>query len=232
MSSSSRSDELEQLAFSETLAGYDRWSTSYDREENPAIAMTAWQLDRAPLDCAGQDVLELGCGTGRNAQRVLDEGARSYTGVDGSTGMLAVARSRLRDPRAQWLIAELLAPWQPPRTFDLAIVLLVLEHLPRLDDLVGNLAAAVRPGGRIRIVDLHGDLLGAGWNARFGEGAERVRFTSTAHATPAIRAALAPHFDVEIDEFMADDELVAAIPIVAKHRGTRVLVDIRGTRRA
>ncbi|HEX5062517.1 MAG TPA: methyltransferase domain-containing protein, partial [Kofleriaceae bacterium] len=89
----------EQLAAQDTLAGYDRWAASYDAEPNALMSATAWVLDRAPLGCADCDVLELGCGTGRNAQRVIAEGARSYTGLDGSQGMLAVAAQRYNDPR-------------------------------------------------------------------------------------------------------------------------------------
>lgn len=219
---------------SETMSGYDRWASTYDREENTAIAMASWLLDREPLGCAGLDVIELGCGTGRNARRVLAEGARGYLGVDGSSGMLAVAQDRVGDPRAQWLTADLLAPWQPPRAFDLALVVLVLEHLPRLDAIAAALAAAVRPGGRLRIVDLHRDRLAAGSIAQFQEGDAQVRFSSTAHETAAIREAFAPAFDVADDairEIEADDELIAAIPKVAKHRGMRVMIDVSGTRR-
>src|SRR5688500_1417055 len=91
------------LAPEETLAGYDRWAGSYDAMANPMVAATELVLDRAPLACTGLDVIEFGCGTGRNVARVLREGARSYRGVDGSPGMLARARAEIADPRASFV---------------------------------------------------------------------------------------------------------------------------------
>jgi len=87
----------EFLAPSDTLSGYDRWAASYDHETNPVIAATSWVLDHAPLGCADAEVVELGCGTGRNIPRVLGEGARSYVGVDGSYGMLNMASANVID---------------------------------------------------------------------------------------------------------------------------------------
>ncbi|MGE5185016.1 MAG: class I SAM-dependent methyltransferase, partial [Acidobacteriota bacterium] len=154
-----------QLAAADTLGGYDRWAPSYDVEPNALIAATAWVLERAPLGCSGVDVLDVGCGTGRAAQRVLAEGARSYTGLDGSQGMLAVATQRYRDPRISFGLVDLLAPWSLPRQFDFALVSLVLEHLPSVDALLVSLARAIKPGGRVRIVDLHPERVATGSSA-------------------------------------------------------------------
>lgn len=219
------------IPHADTIAGYDRWSSSYDTEDNPAIALTGWMLDRVPLGAGGRDVLELGCGTGRNARRVLDEGARSYLGVDGSAGMLAVAAQRVTDPRAAWAPADLLAPWLPPRRFELALVALVLEHLPSLAPLAETLAGVVQPGGRVRIVDLHAERIAAGFIAQFVEDGAKSYFTSTAHAVDALRAALEPAFELTIDEVIATDDLIARIPKLARQRGGKVGIDLRGTRR-
>src|SRR2546428_114342 len=97
------------LDFAETLDGYDRWAASYDVEPSALVSATAWVLDRAPLGCADADVLELGCGTGRHAQRVIEAGARSYTGLDGSPGMLAIATQRYPDNRINFGTVDLLS---------------------------------------------------------------------------------------------------------------------------
>jgi SAM-dependent methyltransferase len=229
--SSASDPSTQHLPATETLRGYDRWAQTYDRVDNPAVASSSWILDRAPLDCRDQDVVELGCGTGRNALRVLAEGARSYTGVDGSRGMLAVASERVPDPRAHWIEADLVASWTSPRTYDLALVVLVLEHLPRLDVLASSLASAVRPGGRIRIVDLHHDVIDAGAIAQFDDGGANVRFTSVAHPVDAVRDALdAAGFDVELRIHLVTDEMATAIPKLAKYRGRPHDIDITGVR--
>lgn len=221
-----------QLSPGETLAGYDRWSISYDHEDNPMIHATSWVLDRAPLGCADADVLELGCGTGRHVARVISEGARSYLGIDGSAGMLAMATRHHVDPRVAFERVDLNVPWTSPRQFDYALVVLVLEHLPMLDDLAHTLARAVRPGGRVRIVDLHPERIATGSLAHFHDGRAQVRFASVAHPVMAIGDALERvGFDVVRRDWLATDTMIAGVPAVAKHRGLKIVLDLKATRR-
>jgi SAM-dependent methyltransferase len=222
----------EQLASQETLAGYDRWAASYDSEPNALVSATAWVLDRAPLGCADCDVLELGCGTGRNAQRVISEGARSYTGLDGSQGMLSIAMQRYNDPRVTFAAVDLLAPWTTTKQFDFAMVVLVLEHLPVIDPMFLSLARALKPGARVRIVDLHPERIATGSAAHFRDGMTNVQFSSVAHSLPMLCATFdAVGFDVVRRDWLATDTMVAAVPGLAKHRGTKVVMDLKLTRR-
>ena len=222
----------EFLPPSETLSGYDRWAQSYDLETNPVIVATGWVFDHAPLGCADCDVIELGCGTGRNVSRILGDGARGYLGVDGSRGMLERAEGSSRDRRVQFGYADLMAPWNAPRTFDFGLVVLVLEHLPTLDLCFESLARAVRPGGRVRIVDLHPERIVQGSFAHFREGVTQVRFASIAHPVGAICAALdGAGFDVVRRDWLTTDTLVSAVPSLAPLRGQKLLIDLKATRR-
>ena len=215
-----------------TLEGYERWASSYDQLDNPRVAATAWVLDHAPLEVAGRDVIELGCGTGRHAARVIASGAASYTGVDGSPAMLAVGRQRTDDPRVAWLEADLRVAWQPPRAYDVALVVLVLEHLTELDTLAATLAGAVRPGGHVRIVDLHPERILAGAVAHFHDGETLVKFASVAHPVAEVCAALArAGFAATARSWAADDALLAAVPRAAKHRGQPLVLDLTAVRR-
>jgi SAM-dependent methyltransferase len=222
----------EFLAPSDTLRGYDRWSLSYDTETNPVIAATAWVLDHAPLGCADQEVVELGCGTGRNIGRVIGDGARSYVGVDGSYGMLNMASMNVADQRVSFVAQDLMTPWKPTKQFDLGMIVLLLEHMPMLDVLFESLARAIKPGGRVRIVDLHPERIVTGSFAHFREGVTEVRFASVAHPVGAICAALdGAGFDVVRRDWLAADALVGAVPSLARHRGLKLLIDLKATRR-
>ncbi len=222
-----------QLAPGETLQGYDRWSQSYDHEDNPLVTATSWVLDRMPLGAADCDVLDLGCGTGRNAWRVLGEGARSYTGVDGSDGMLSIATQQNRDPRVRFMRADLLSPWRLDTQIDLAMMVLVLEHLPTLDAIAQTLSHVVKAGGRLRIVDLHPERVATGTLAHFHDGAQDVQFASVAHNMSVVVDTLdAAGFDVVRRDWLASDSLVTAVPQLAKYRGLKIVIDIKATRRA
>jgi len=222
----------EFLTPADTLSGYDRWSRSYDGDGNPVLEATSWVLDRTPLACGDCDVVEMGCGTARNAARAIAEGARSYTGVDGSIGMLHVAGAQIRHPRISLVHADLMQPWLSARMFDLALVVLLLEHLPSLDPLCETLARSIRPGGKVRIVDLHPERIASGALAYFHEGNTEVRFASKAHPVAALSAALeAVGFDVVRRDWLASDAMVSAVPRLANLRGVRVLIDIKAVRR-
>jgi SAM-dependent methyltransferase len=223
-------DEL--LASQDTLSGYDRWAASYDAEPNALVSATAWVLDRAPLGCADCDVIELGCGTGRNAQRVIAEGARSYTGLDGSHGMLSVAMQRYNDPRISFAAVDLLSPWTTTDQFDFALVVLVLEHLPLIDPMFISLARALKPGARVRVVELHPERVATGSFAHFRDGRTNVHFASVAHNVPMLCATFeAVGFEVVRRDWLATDTMVAAVPGLTKHRGVKLVLDLKLTRR-
>jgi malonyl-CoA O-methyltransferase len=217
-----------QLPHAATLAGYDRWAASYDATANPMVAATAWALRTRPFDVAGEDVVEFGCGTGRHAGAMLAAGARSFTGLDGSAGMLAIARTALAEPRVHWVQGELAPTPFAAGTFDRALVVLVLEHVPALTAVAMELARVLRPGGALRVLEIHPDLVAAGTGAHFHDGGAEVRFTSVPHTHAALLGALmdARFTLARIGEPAAAGDLLYAVPRLAKHAGRRVLLDV------
>lgn len=231
----SRSDAIPPA---DTLRAYDQWAAHYDADDNPLVAATGLCLAQRPLQVAGARVVELGCGTGRNAPAVLAAGAASYTGVDGSAGMLAEARRRVPEAsaaRCTWIEAELAqlpALATPGDAYDAALIVLVLEHLAELDGTFRALAGWLKPGATVRLLELHPDRIAAGTVAHFHQDGVEKRFTSTAHAVPDLTAALQRcGFAVEVaHEVTADEALIAAVPRLAKHAGKRVVLDVLARR--
>lgn len=222
------------IAARDTLRAYDRWAHGYDHDDNPLVAATAWALAQQPLEVRGARVVELGCGTGRHAAALLGAGAAGYVGIDGSPGMLAVARAKLGDPRCSWIEADLAAlpaPAGPP--CDAALIVLVIEHLAELGGMLAGAARWLRPGASLRLVELHPERVAAGTVAHFADGGVERRFASVAHPVPEVLAALvaAGFGEVEADTWIADDELIAHAPRLAKHRGRPVVLDVRARRR-
>ena len=225
------------IAPADTLRAYDDWAKHYDADDNPLVAATGLCLQLRPLQLPGARVVELGCGTGRNAAAVLAAGAARYTGVDGSQGMLTKARLAVHDERCTWVHAELTR--LPPLPtgdagYDAALIVLVLEHLTELDGAFTALASWLRPGGRLRLLELHPERVAAGTVAHFHQDGVERRFTSTAHSVAELRAALDRcGFLVErVDEPVADEAMIAKVPRLAKHAGKRVVLDVQAHRSA
>ena len=104
-------------------------------------------LDRAEV-AAGQDVLDVGCGTGRlataAAQRVGPSGA--VTGLDRNDGMLAVAR---RSGGVAWRQGDAHDLPFPDASFDRVTCAFVLMFLDDPAVALAETVRVLRPGGRL-----------------------------------------------------------------------------------
>ncbi len=128
----------------DTRAGYDLWSDSYDDTPNPVVAMderhTFALLDPRP----GEQVLDLGCGTGRYLTKLSVAGTAHSVGVDFSLGMLRAARRRVSVGHLVCADLQRDLPFAG-RTFDATLCALVGEHLERLHTTLRESFRALRP---------------------------------------------------------------------------------------
>jgi hypothetical protein len=147
-------------------------------------------------------------------------------------GMLDMAMQRYTDPRNSFGAEDQQAPCALPHPFDFALISLVLEHVPNVEPMFVSLARAMKPGARVRILDLHPERVAAGSQARFREGAHEVHFTSVAHSVPMLCAGLeAVGFDTVRRDWLATDTMASAVPGLTKYRGLKLVLDLVLTRR-
>lgn len=123
---------------------------AYHRVSNPQVDWGTVVLARLPLD-GGECVLDVGCGTGRLTERLLERLPRGrVVGIDQSSNMVRVARDHLQPQgrRVQLVVADAAAlPMreQADAVFSTATFHWVLDH-PRL---FRSLYDALKPGGRL-----------------------------------------------------------------------------------
>lgn len=96
--------------------------------------------------CAGQDVLEAGCGEGYGADLIASV-ARHVTALDYDEA--TVAHVRARYPRVEVLSGNLAALPIPDASVDVVVNFQVIEHLWDQPQFVTECARVLRPGGRL-----------------------------------------------------------------------------------
>jgi SAM-dependent methyltransferase len=150
----------QQIAYYRARAGeYDEWFLRQGRYDRGPELNARWfaevaEVRRALAEIAPAGrVLELACGTGLWTQ-TLAQTAERVTAVDSSPEALALNRERLRDPRVEYVAADLFA-WRPLTTYDMVFFSFWLSHVP--PDRFGAFWELVRsclaPGGRVFFLD-------------------------------------------------------------------------------
>ena len=186
---------------------YDQWASTYDTDGNVLQAVDDVQLHRllpkfVHLTCTHKDssaiasgalkILDLGCGTGRNTWKLMQDDWGTdldLVGWDGSQAMLDGARAKceavssssehkvslelgVKDLSTVDSIPELYTDF-----FDGLISTLVLEHIPA-DTFFAIVSKILKPGSYALITNMHHDL-GALSRAGFKTGSgERFKATS------------------------------------------------------
>ncbi len=93
-------------------------------------------------------VLDVGCGSGRIGEFVLEAGASQYVGVDFSEPMVDLARTRLERfaQRTELIVADFLeAPIEAE--FDVVLALGFFDYIPDPRPFVARMAELCAPGG-------------------------------------------------------------------------------------
>jgi trans-aconitate 2-methyltransferase len=128
-------------------------AATYDRVADPQTRWGRAVLDRLPL-AGGETVLDAGCGTGRVTELLVARLPRGrVVALDASPSMVDEARRRLApfDDRIDFIVADLGRPFTLPggRLVDAILSTATFHWVADHDALFRNLAAVIRPGGRL-----------------------------------------------------------------------------------
>jgi SAM-dependent methyltransferase len=140
--------------YAERAPEYEDWWWRRGRYALEPEAEARWFADVAEVGAALAEraplggVLELAAGTGTWTRRLVPL-ADSVVAVDANPETLA-----LNDARAEHVVADIFE-WRPARQFDFCHFSFWLSHVPtaRFDEFWGLVRSAVRPGGRVFLVD-------------------------------------------------------------------------------
>jgi SAM-dependent methyltransferase len=108
--------------------------------------------------CASQQVLDLGCGDGRISEYLSDRTGAYLTGLDYIPEAIRLARERTADKadRLAFLVGDLNALDLPAHHFDVVLSIDTIYFSQDYTRTMGQLAAALRPGGQMAFLYSYG----------------------------------------------------------------------------
>ena len=126
---------------------YNQWSEIYDTNDNKTRDLEAKALRASILPDSKLDILEIGCGTGKNTEYLLTQ-ANKLIGADFSTEMLSKAKQKITAQNVEFRQMDLRESWDfAENSFDLITSMSVVEHIPDDKGAIQKMWHLLKPGG-------------------------------------------------------------------------------------
>jgi len=137
---------------------FDQIASNYASSEVHASSPTLQRLRESIGDATDLDVCDVGCAAGHTAFTFIGR-ARSITGVDPAPSMLRNFRELAAAKGQQVETVEAYAESipVPDGSFDYVTCRLSSHHFNDIEVAMSEFHRIVRPGGRVVVIDLHGD---------------------------------------------------------------------------
>ncbi len=190
---------------------YNAWSKSYDSVKNNTRDVEAKALRETLSAESFDNVLEIGCGTGKNTTWLLTK-AKNVVGADFSNEMLAKAKSKINADNVEFVQTDVRETWNfADQSFDLITCGLILEHIENIDFVFNQANAKLKTDGLFYIGELHPFKQYNGTKARFETDNGRFELECfTHHVSDYFDAAKNNGFDcVSINEWFDDNDRTA-----------------------
>ncbi|MDJ1132274.1 class I SAM-dependent DNA methyltransferase [Streptomyces iconiensis] len=204
----------------DVATGYGRWVGTY--EETVEDAMDLALLDELTVPQWGgvRRAADLGCGTGRTAAWLRQQGVGAIDGVDLTPEMLEVARSKGRHDRL--FEGDVRDTGLEAGAYDLVIASLIDEHLPELRPFYDEAWKLAAPGAACVVVAFHPHfIMTSGMPTHFtDEAGEHIAISTHVHLlSDHVTAGIGAGWRLaEMREGLIDERWLALKPKWEKYR--------------
>ncbi len=120
------------------------WNASFYDQKHSFVSEYGKSLIPLLEPQTSESILDIGCGTGHLTKAIAESGAH-VVGIDSSSGMIETARTTY--PDLEFLVADA-RNFSFPTPFDAIFSNAALHWIPEAEEVVRNIAAALKPGGR------------------------------------------------------------------------------------
>ena len=171
---------------------FDRCAPTWDAELIKSDAIIGKILDNAEIG-AGQDVLDVACGTGVMLPYYLEREVASVTGIDISPEMAKIAEGKFADVSNVRIICGDVEETAFDRKFDRIVVYNAFPHFPDPRRLIKTLSGLLKDGGRLTIA--HGASREQIDDHHKGPAS---KISNGLMSADSLKAIFDPYFDVEV----------------------------------
>ena len=171
---------------------FDRMALSWDADMIKNDGVIGMILDNAEIG-AGQDVLDVACGTGVLFPYYLQRGVASVTGIDISPEMAKIAGEKFAQESRIRVLCGDVEEATFDRKFDRIVVYNAFPHFPRPKRLIKILAGLLKENGRLTIA--HGQSREAIDGHHKGSAS---KVSNGLMSADSLKKLFDPHFEVEI----------------------------------
>ena len=134
---------------------YNSWAEQYDTNKNKTRDLDIKSTIETLSKYEFKNVLELGCGTGKNTAWLLTKAER-IIGLDFSQEMLDKAKEKITDNNVEFKKSDLIKDWEIENQFaDLITSSLTLEHIADLNHIFKQANQKLIDNGIFFISELH-----------------------------------------------------------------------------
>lgn len=129
---------------------FDSLAPTWDKDMIKSDEIICKILDNAKMT-AGQDILDVACGTGVMFDYYLARGAKSVTGIDISPEMAKIAAAKHKNNSKVSVICDDIMSADLGKKFDLVVVYNAFPHFPDPERLIKTLSSLLKTGGRLTV---------------------------------------------------------------------------------
>ena len=176
----------------DVITFFDRMAPAWDADMIKNDVIIGKILDNAEIE-AGQDVLDVACGTGVMFPYYLQRGVASVTGIDISPEMVKIAESKFASEAGVKVICGDVEEVPFEKKFDRIVVYNAFPHFPKPKRLIKILAGLLKENGRLTIA--HGQSRESIDNHHKGSAS---KVSNGLMSADNLKKLFDPHFDVEI----------------------------------
>lgn len=215
---------------------YDLWSTEYDAQPgNLMLDLDAVIFPKLLEKASVKDkkVADIGCGTGRHWEKLLQLQPASLAGFDVSKGMLEKLKEKFSGADVYKINNDRFSNI-PNASFDLIVSTLTVAHIKNIELALKTWCRILKPNGEIIITDFHPKMLAFGGKRTFKYQNQQMSVQNFVHPVRTIKNLLKRNgFMVVAEEEIMIDETVKhyyvsqnALPVYEQYQGFPVIYGI------